>query len=458
MTASPTIRVYILLTAFMAAVCLYFLDWASFLALPTEALYGFAFLTLLGIASEALAFSSKPHQQSSTYSLTFIPLLAAVLLFGQVAAVLFISITGAVAEVVLRRKEEAKTVFNVSQWVVAGALAGWAFAALGGIPLAARDATSQFDPQILPALAFGFVALLANHLAVIVAVSLTQNAPVTKILWQAAGRIGGTALYDVFVLPIAILVAFLYFALGWGGLFVSLLPLLVIRWTYLHKHKLETANRDLLNALVKAIETRDPYTSGHAVRVQDLAVRIGTELGLGARRLDDLSAAALLHDIGKIEVAYEKILKKPSALTPDERIIIESHVIRGVEILTSLSSLSARVIEGVRHHHELYDGTGYPDRLRGGEIPLFGRIIKVSDAIDAMLSDRPYRKALTIETVQEELRLFAGQHFDPKLVALLRETDILDEHATQMRLEASLRHENETEGTTVLAETVVHVQ
>jgi putative nucleotidyltransferase with HDIG domain len=442
MKASP-IRIYVMLTVLFAVACTFLLDWASFLALPTQALYGFGFLTVLGIASEALAFSSKADRQSSTYSLTFIPLLAGVLLFGQVAAVLFVALTGAVAEAVLRRKEPLKTLFNVSQWVIAGTLAGWAFSALGGTPLAASPGALEFDPQIVPALAFGFVALLSNHLAVIVAVSLTQRAPVTKILWQAAGRISGTVLYDVFVLPIAILVAFLYFTLGWGGLFVSLLPLLVIRWTYLHKHRLETANRDLLNALVKAIETRDPYTSGHAVRVQDLAVRIGTELGLGARRLDDLSAAALLHDIGKIEVAYERILTKPAALTPEERTIIESHVMRGVEILTSMSSLSQRVIEGVRHHHELYDGTGYPDGLMGNHIPLFGRIIKVSDAIDAMLSDRPYRKALSLDTVREELRLFSGRHFDPKLVLVLRETDILEEHAAQMRLAASLRDDSE---------------
>jgi len=443
MKASP-IRTYVLLTALAAAGCTFLLDWASFFALPNQALYGFGFLTILGIASEALAFSSKADRKASTYSLTFIPLLAGVLLFGQVAAVLFVALTGAVAEAVLRRKEPLKTLFNVSQWVVAGTLAGWAFSGLGGVPLAASPGASVFDPQILPALAFGFVALLSNHVAVIVAVALTQRAPVTKILWQAAGRIGGTVLYDIFVLPIAILVAFLYFALGWVGLFVSLLPLLVIRWAYLHKHRLETANRDLLNALVKAIETRDPYTSGHAVRVQDLAVRIGTELGLGARRLDDLSAAALLHDIGKIEVAYERILKKPSALTSEERTIIESHVIRGVEILTSMSSLSQRVIEGVRHHHELYDGTGYPDGFSGNHIPLFGRIIKLSDAVDAMLSDRPYRKALSLDTVREELRLFSGRHFDPKLVLLLTQTDILEEHATQMRLAESLRDSGKT--------------
>ena len=440
MTASA-IRVYVLLSVIAAVICIFQLDWASFATLPRQAHYGFAFLTLLGIASEALAFSSKADRQASTYSLTFIPLIAAVLLFGQVAAVLFIAVTGAVAEVVLRRKERLKTLFNVSQWIIAGTAAGLAFAGLGGVPLASLPSIGTFDPQVIPALVFGFVALLFNHLAVIVAVALTQRAPVHKILWQAVGRIGGTVLYDVCVLPIAILVAFLYFTLGWVGLLVSLLPLLVIRWTYLHKHRLETANRDLLNALVKAIETRDPYTSGHAVRVQDLAVRIGTELGLGARRLDDLSAAALLHDIGKIEVAYERILQKPSGLTSKERKIIESHVIRGVEILTSMSSLSQRVIEGVQHHHELYDGSGYPDRLSAGEIPLFGRIIKISDAIDAMLSDRPYRKALPLSIVREELRLFSGRHFDPKLVDLLSASDILESHATQMRMTAFLRKE-----------------
>jgi len=174
------------------------------------------------------------------------------------------------------------------------------------------------------------------------------------------------------------------------------------------------------------------------MRVKDLASRIGVELGLRQKALADLEAAALLHDVGKIEIRYEKILKKPSQLTEEERRIIESHVTRGVEILTALSSVNKKVVEGVRHHHELWDGTGYPDNRRGDNIPIYGRIIKVADAIDAMLSDRPYRKALSLDIVKYELDKYSGVQFDPKLVSIVATSGLLEEHHAQMRIAENL--------------------
>jgi putative nucleotidyltransferase with HDIG domain len=297
----------------------------------------------------------------------------------------------------------------------------------------------QFDLQVIPVLAFGFVALTLNHLAVAVALAITRG----ERLWNL-GRfmltqdVGRTIVNDLMVLPIALLVAFLYFELGVLGLFVALLPLIFIRYSYLSNFRLEAANRDLMQALVKAIETRDPYTSGHSVRVMGLARDIGLAAGLNMRRAAELETAALLHDIGKIEVVYEGIMQKPGALTPDERAVMESHVERGVEILRSLTSLNARIVEGVRHHHELYDGSGYPDRLAGDRIPIFGRIIKLADAIDAMLSDRPYRSALTLEEVNRELERFAGLHFDPGLVEGLIGSAALQDYARLMEIECSL--------------------
>jgi putative nucleotidyltransferase with HDIG domain len=237
------------------------------------------------------------------------------------------------------------------------------------------------------------------------------------------------------VLPIAILVAYLYFELHVVGLFVALLPLLFVRYSYLAKFRLEVANRDLLQVLVKAIETRDPYTSGHSIRVQSLSRSIGEELGLSIRMIEELETAALLHDVGKIEVVYEEILLKPSGLSDQERKIIESHVDRGVEILTSLSSFNSRVIAGIRHHHELYDGSGYPDGLLGQKIPLYARIIKVSDAIDAMLSTRPYRPALSIENVHSELEKFSSKHFDPEIVKVIVRSSVLSQHAAMVEID-----------------------
>jgi len=451
------IHLYVVFLAIAAVVVLYSLDWQTFGTLPTSALRGLVVLSLVGVLSEAVAFSDKRHRTSaSNSSLVFLPMVAAVLLFGQAGAVLFMAATSTIVEVFFRKKGPVKAVFNVSQFVVATALAGWAFHAVGGTAIEAPPRPTSFDLQIFPAMLFGFVALAANHLSVTVAISLTQNLPLKTLASSFFSRIGGTVLYDVVVLPFAFVVALLFYSIGEFGFIVALAPLAFVRYAYRSHYRLIEANRDLLDALVRAIETRDPYTSGHSMRVKDLASRIGSELGLRPKALEELEAAALLHDIGKIEIRYEKILKKPSELTPDERLIIESHVTRGVEILTALSSVNRRVVEGVRHHHELWDGSGYPDRKAGSAIPLFGRIIKIADAIDAMLSDRPYRKALALDVVRDELERYSGIQFDPKLASLVRTTSILDDHHAEMRLAQNLSERAEAQRVFSILENTVN--
>jgi putative nucleotidyltransferase with HDIG domain len=435
------IHVYVVLLAALAVWVAFQLDWTTFASLSPEALRGLAVLSVVGILSEAVAFSDKRLRTSaSNSSLVFLPMVAAVLLFGQAGAVIFMAVTSAVVEFFFRKKGVIKAVFNLSQFVVATALAGWAFHAVGGTALVAPPRSDTFDLQIIPAMLFGFVALAANHLSVTVAISLTQKMRLKTLAESFFSRIGGTVLYDVVVLPFAFVVALMYYSIGDLGFIVALAPLAFVRYAYQSHYRLIEANRDLLDALVRAIETRDPYTSGHSMRVKDLASRIGSELGLRPKALADLEAAALLHDVGKIEIRYEKILKKPSELTEEERKIIESHVTRGVEILTALSSVNKRVVEGVRHHHELWNGSGYPDQRAGEDIPIFGRIIKISDAIDAMLSDRPYRKALTVDTVKNELAKFKGVQFDPKLVNIVSNSQLLEEHHAQMRLAQNLQN------------------
>jgi putative nucleotidyltransferase with HDIG domain len=210
--------------------------------------------------------------------------------------------------------------------------------------------------------------------------------------------------------------------------------MLFIRYSYLTTSRLREANADLLTALVKAIEIRDPYTSGHSMRVSTLAQRIAEELGLNRHSVDRIANAALLHDIGKIEAVYTEILRKPDALTQEERAIIESHVTRGEQLLRDLSSVHEEVVRIVRHHHEREDGTGYPDGLLGDEIPMGSKIIVVCDAVDAMLSDRPYRDALPLSRVLEELQENAGRQFDHRVVRALTRSRILVEYAETMRL------------------------
>ncbi|MFZ5898914.1 MAG: HD domain-containing phosphohydrolase [Bacillota bacterium] len=169
-----------------------------------------------------------------------------------------------------------------------------------------------------------------------------------------------------------------------------------------------------VQALAAALDAKDVYTRGHSVRVAKWARACARMLGLGAGEQEQVYLAGLLHDLGKIGVR-ESILLKPGPLTAEERKEMQSHPGVGARILEPAKFPDA-VIAAVRHHHEDYDGGGYPDGLAGEEIPLLARIIRVADTYDAMMSARPYRQALTPRQAREELRRWAGRQFDPRVV------------------------------------------
>jgi putative nucleotidyltransferase with HDIG domain len=430
------IHAYVGLVAVAAVAALASQDWGAFFSLPPRVLVGVGFLTVLGLVSEGSAVRSTLARGTSTSSITFLPLLACVLLFGTTASVFFFAVTGGIAEFFIRRKGVLKAVFNASQYVLCTSVAGLMFELSGGAPVAVDAGqlpSAPFEPQLAAFGAFGATFLALNNGLVLLAISLSESR-LGSSFSQLVRKHGSSFVHDLLISPLGILFAFLYFQAGALGLAVSLLPLLFVRHSYLAKYMLERANRDLLTALVKAIETRDPYTSGHSMRVQKLAERIGRLLGLSERRIDELSIAALLHDIGKIEVVYEGILRKPGALSEEERRIMESHVTRGVEILTSLSSFPASVIDAVRHHHESVDGSGYPAGLIGDQIPLYARVIKICDSIDAMLSDRPYRSALKPSEVREQLEIFRGSHFDEGIVEAVIRAHLIQEYVEERDL------------------------
>jgi putative nucleotidyltransferase with HDIG domain len=173
----------------------------------------------------------------------------------------------------------------------------------------------------------------------------------------------------------------------------------------------------IIRALTAAIDAKDPYTSGHSERVARIAVRLAEELEIPPPKRSDLYLAGLLHDIGKIGID-DVVLKKTGPLTSEEYRKIQSHVEIGVTILKDLKKLS-HIIPGVRHHHESMDGSGYPDKLSGEDIPLEARILAVADSFDAMSSNRPYRRRLTPMQIDDIFRKGRGVQWDPKVVDAL---------------------------------------
>lgn len=182
---------------------------------------------------------------------------------------------------------------------------------------------------------------------------------------------------------------------------------------------IERTYLETIMALALAVEAKDPYSAGHSKRVGHYASKIGEELGLDSEMLRVLNDAGVLHDIGKIGIK-DAILLKPDPLTEEETQIMRQHAVIGEAIVRPVRSLQ-KVTLLLRHHHERFDGSGYPDGLKGEAIPLGARILSVADTYDAMVTDRPYRKRLPVDAAKAELRKYAGVQVDPAIVeAFLR--------------------------------------
>lgn len=193
----------------------------------------------------------------------------------------------------------------------------------------------------------------------------------------------------------------------------------------LHKN-IHLSYYSTISALVKTIEARDPYTCGHSERVTNYAIKIAKKINLGRSAIETLLYGGKLHDIGKIAIP-DFILNKKTSLNEFEMSAIQDHPVRGIEMVTNLRFLK-KCFPVILHHHERYDGRGYPDGLRGKDIPLLARILSVADAFDAMTSERPYRRSFDIDDAVDEIKKNSSTQFDPKLskifIELLRESNL----------------------------------
>lgn len=169
-----------------------------------------------------------------------------------------------------------------------------------------------------------------------------------------------------------------------------------------------------VSSLANAIDAKSPWTKGHSERVMNIAANIAEEMGLSELFVEQIKIAGLLHDIGKIGI-LEALLEKPDKISDEEFPPMLLHPEKGVAILSPIEQLQD-VLPAIRHHHERYDGTGYPDGLKGEEIPLQARIVAVADAFDAMVSDRPYKKGFSVQKALRVLERGAGTQFDPVVV------------------------------------------
>ena len=380
-------------------------------ARPTlDEAYAALLLVALGVGAEMLSYEHS--RKGTSGSISLIPFAAAGLCAPSLASIIAISLGSATVQV-LSKRHWVKGLFNVAQMVLGLSLAVLVFATAGGKSFLALKGQTIFAgrAELVPTGLLVATLLLINTVTVSGVVAIVQQRSVLEI-WKATTV--PTAPFIALTAFLAFYLAWLFSSLGSVGAAALVFPLLGVRQLYRTKLELTKVTEELLDLMVAAIEARDPYTSGHSQRVARASKLIARAVGLKPAEIERVGVAALLHDVGKIDEAFAPILAKEGRLTPEEWDTMKRHPIRSAELVGLLSSLRD-VVPAVRHHHENWDGTGYPDGIKGEGIPLASRIIMFADTLDAMTSDRPYRKALSVEEAKAEFVRFRGRQFDPTI-------------------------------------------
>jgi HD-GYP domain-containing protein (c-di-GMP phosphodiesterase class II)/spore maturation protein SpmA len=376
---------------------------------------------LIGVLANILTHKTGAEASGS---LSFIPVLASAAIAPHWLTAVTVAGSALCAQL-LARRSPLKSVFNVAQESFAISLAIFAYLSLGGVPLQRIGESGS-----LSLFALFLVFFITNSVCVSGALGIVNGRNPWSI-WRENTL--SVLPYDFLSLPVILFFVWIYTQYGVVGAFVLAVPLLGLRQIYKVNWQLERTNRELLELMVAAIEARDPYTSGHSRRVAEKARIISRAVGLREKEIERIVAAALLHDVGKIHEVFGPILSKPGRLTPEEQVVMRTHPIKSAELVGTVTQLRD-VVPLIRHHHENWDGTGYPDGLKAAGIPLGSRIIMFADTIDAMTTDRPYRAALDATSVRKELLRFRGTQFDPQICdALLRSSEYSKLFATEPR-------------------------
>lgn len=388
--------------------------------LTTEWKTVFAAFLGLSLTSEFLEVTIS--ETGSVTTMDYVPNLGAILLIGPTGAASLAGISCLIYQTFASDKPFIKRAFNVVQLVFSVAGAGLVFLLLGGNPgLASFDIATQLWPFIGAVIVY----FALNRLQVVYVISISEDRPVLDVLQQLSVA---PFAFDLAGSSLALLLAFLYVEWGLVALLATVIPIIVLRYSYGITLQLRQLNSDLLRVLIKTIEAQDPYTSGHSVRVAEGAISLAREMRLRPGEVNKIETAALLHDIGKIDSAYRRILTQEEPLSDEQRKLIKQHPERGVQLIQSVRSLDPDVLDYIKHHHERYDGNGYPDGLSGEDIPLGARIIMVSDSVDAMVTSRAYRDALSASKAREELIENSGSQFDPDIVDAALNIGLIKEH------------------------------
>ena len=378
-----------------------------------NALAGLIFWTAITLFAGALPVRMP---RGTLVTVAIAPIIATMALGGPVAA-------GWVAAIGTTELREVRR-----QIPFLGTLANHAGIALPAVvgALVIEPFRGPFGPSaqsLLSTLVGATVVFLTNVAITAMVVSLRTGQSARIV---AVGDARGFAANLIALTPLSWLMAQIYHLEGgWWATLLFALPLYTTRVAHHRFVEMREMFTQTIGALAGAVDKRDPYTSKHSVRVKQIAVDIGREMRVNEAELEALEWGGLLHDVGKIGVP-DSVLLKQERLTREERMVMNAHPVLGAEIIAPVTKLAPE-LPIIRHHHEWYNGSGYPDRLIGDEIPKLARILHVADAFEAMTAQRPYRMTpLTSEQALGELRKFAGIQFDPTVVDAFVRTPWVD--------------------------------
>lgn len=388
-----------------------------------------AFVVLFALTLISQALALQINEAGSTTTMDFVPQLGATMLLGPSGATILTAFSWLVFQFRIIKNPPIKGIFNTAQMITTVCAASWAYIFAGGQPIYGRGVPLESLPVVDSLIPFLFAVTIyfaLNTSSVAFIISRAQDASFVDIWNRISGQV---ILFDVAISPLALLVAWLYVEVGWITLLLALTPIIGLRYSYGVNLELQQLNTDLARVLIRTIESQDPYTGGHSLRVSRWATKLAEAASISHSKRRNIETAALLHDIGKIDRVYFEILRHDGPLTEEQRELIRAHPERGVEMLSAVRSLDSEVLKFIKHHHEHFDGNGYPDGLSGQDIPLGARVIMIADTIDAMMTRRPYRDPLPPAVVKEELIEQKGGQFDPDLVEIVLEEGIFDEMA-----------------------------
>lgn len=404
------LRIYLIILYIVTAVTLVVFVQTKFISLKLDtSINNIIFFSVLTIFTESFTL---PFNNIS-FSVTFVVTIATFVLFGPLVCSIIL-VAGYTFRILKSEKNQYRhffntpfygTVFNYCILILPIYLGNFIYVITGG-----KIGVNDISDSLLQLILFGFINFFINTFLI----SIIQGITIGKnVIYCFYNEVKLMSLNILAMIPLGIILEYVFINYKYIGVIIVICPIALIRYTFSLYTKSKSQYVQTVDALMRAIEARDKYTEGHSQRVAEISTEIAKYLKYSEKKIEKLNMAAMLHDVGKIGIP-DAILNKTDKLTKSEFDEIKQHPVIGFNILKDIRNLQG-FLDVILHHHERYDGKGYPDGKIGEELNMDVYIIQLADSIDAMATDRPYRKALPLDTIVKEIRENSGTQFHPKV-------------------------------------------